>query len=238
MTKATWQRMRRHFIWQPITLSREVREITWKQELMQSPWKNAVYWLVPHDMLSLLPQSTQDHSPRDGTGRTSQVNFANCFSVQNRQLFSHADMEWQTSMKNQPPNQKTSHSRRMCSPAHLHFWESLLSHFERLLGSDTKCIDCLTLCFASFFFLFFQDNVSVFSPGWPVWPIRSSACRVSTSWVLRLQHGPATPSWLTTRLCAYKHNLQRFWKISILILFFLITNIYLLHVKHSWKPQI
>jgi hypothetical protein len=39
----------------------------WRQELMQRPWNNAVYCLVPHGMLSLLSYRTQDHQPRDGT---------------------------------------------------------------------------------------------------------------------------------------------------------------------------
>ena len=37
---------------------------TWRQELMQRPWRNAAYWLTPHRLLSLLSQRTQDHQPR------------------------------------------------------------------------------------------------------------------------------------------------------------------------------
>jgi len=40
---------------------------TWRQELMQKPWKGAAYWLVHHGLLSLLCYRTQDHQPRDGT---------------------------------------------------------------------------------------------------------------------------------------------------------------------------
>jgi hypothetical protein len=45
--------------------SREVRaEIkagTWRQELVQRPWRNVAYWLTPHALLNLLSDSTQDH---------------------------------------------------------------------------------------------------------------------------------------------------------------------------------
>ena len=34
---------------------------TWRQELMQRPWRGAVYWLAPHDLLSLLSYRSQDH---------------------------------------------------------------------------------------------------------------------------------------------------------------------------------
>jgi hypothetical protein len=37
---------------------------SWRQELMQRPWRNAAYWLTPHRLLSLLSQRTQDHQPR------------------------------------------------------------------------------------------------------------------------------------------------------------------------------
>lgn len=39
----------------------------WKQELMQIPHRNVVYWLGPLGLLSLLSIRTQDHQPRDGT---------------------------------------------------------------------------------------------------------------------------------------------------------------------------
>jgi hypothetical protein len=42
-------------------------EGTWRQELMQTPWRDAVYWLAPHDLLSLLSYSTQDHPSRGNT---------------------------------------------------------------------------------------------------------------------------------------------------------------------------
>ena len=40
---------------------------TWRQELMQRPWRIAVYWVASHGLLSLLSYRTQDHQPRDGT---------------------------------------------------------------------------------------------------------------------------------------------------------------------------
>ena len=43
------------------------RAETWRQGLMQRPWKGAAYWLAPHGLLSLLSYRTQDHQPRDGT---------------------------------------------------------------------------------------------------------------------------------------------------------------------------
>ena len=38
----------------------------WRQELMQSPWRDAADWLAPHALLSLLSYRTQDHQPREG----------------------------------------------------------------------------------------------------------------------------------------------------------------------------
>jgi hypothetical protein len=40
---------------------------TWRQELMQRPWKNVTYWLASPGLLSLLSHRTQDYQPRDGT---------------------------------------------------------------------------------------------------------------------------------------------------------------------------
>jgi hypothetical protein len=40
---------------------------TWRQELMQRPWRDAAYWLASPGLLSLLSYRTQDHQPRDGT---------------------------------------------------------------------------------------------------------------------------------------------------------------------------
>lgn len=37
---------------------------TWTQKLMQRTWKGAVYWVVPHDLISLLSSWTQGHQPR------------------------------------------------------------------------------------------------------------------------------------------------------------------------------
>ena len=38
---------------------------TWRQE--QRSWRNSVYWLTTHGLLSLLSFTTQDHLPRVGT---------------------------------------------------------------------------------------------------------------------------------------------------------------------------
>jgi hypothetical protein len=40
---------------------------TWRQELMQMPWRDAAYWLAPHGLLRLLSYRTQDHQAKDGT---------------------------------------------------------------------------------------------------------------------------------------------------------------------------
>jgi hypothetical protein len=40
---------------------------TWRQELMQRPWRDAAYWIASPGLLILLSYRTQDHQPRDGT---------------------------------------------------------------------------------------------------------------------------------------------------------------------------
>jgi hypothetical protein len=37
-----------------------------KQELMQKPWRDVLYWLPSSGLLSLLSYRTQDCQPRDG----------------------------------------------------------------------------------------------------------------------------------------------------------------------------
>jgi hypothetical protein len=37
-----------------------------KQELMQKPWRDVLYWLASPGLLSLLSYRTQDCQPRDG----------------------------------------------------------------------------------------------------------------------------------------------------------------------------
>jgi hypothetical protein len=37
-----------------------------KQELMQKPWRDVLYWLASPGLLSLLSYRTQDYQPRDG----------------------------------------------------------------------------------------------------------------------------------------------------------------------------
>jgi hypothetical protein len=36
---------------------------TWRQELMQRPWRNAAYWLAPHGLLILLSTKPRTTSP-------------------------------------------------------------------------------------------------------------------------------------------------------------------------------
>jgi hypothetical protein len=43
------------------------RARTWRQELMQKPWRGATCWIASPGLLSLLSYRTQDHQPRDGT---------------------------------------------------------------------------------------------------------------------------------------------------------------------------
>jgi hypothetical protein len=38
-----------------------------KQELMQKPWRDVLYWLASPDLLSLLSCRTQDDQPRDSS---------------------------------------------------------------------------------------------------------------------------------------------------------------------------
>lgn len=37
---------------------------TWRQELVQRPWRRVASWLAPHGLLSLLFYRTQDHQPK------------------------------------------------------------------------------------------------------------------------------------------------------------------------------
>jgi hypothetical protein len=43
----------------------ELKQIR-KQELMQGPWRNVLYWLASPGLLSLLSYRAQDYQPRDG----------------------------------------------------------------------------------------------------------------------------------------------------------------------------
>jgi hypothetical protein len=43
-----------------------IRAGTWRQELMQRPWRSAAYWLTPHGLLSLLSYRIQNLQPRNG----------------------------------------------------------------------------------------------------------------------------------------------------------------------------
>jgi hypothetical protein len=40
---------------------------TWRQELMQRPWRGTAFWLASPGLLSLLFYRIQDYQPRDGT---------------------------------------------------------------------------------------------------------------------------------------------------------------------------
>jgi hypothetical protein len=40
---------------------------TWRQELMQRPWRDAAYWLASLGLLSLLSSKTLNHQLKDGT---------------------------------------------------------------------------------------------------------------------------------------------------------------------------
>jgi hypothetical protein len=60
---------RKGFIWLMLlhysSSSKEVRTGTQTGlGLMQGPWRNAAYWLAPHDLCSLLSCRIQDHQPR------------------------------------------------------------------------------------------------------------------------------------------------------------------------------
>lgn len=43
------------------------RAVTWRQKLMQRPWRGDAYWVAPHGLPCLLSYSTQVHQTRDGT---------------------------------------------------------------------------------------------------------------------------------------------------------------------------
>jgi len=46
---------------------------TWKQELMQRPWRDVTYWLASPGLLSLLSHRTQDYQPRYSTTHNSPL---------------------------------------------------------------------------------------------------------------------------------------------------------------------
>jgi hypothetical protein len=65
---------RKGFIWLTLPCScsspkksgLELKQVR-KQELMQRPWRDVLYWLASPGLLSLLSYRTQDYQPRDGT---------------------------------------------------------------------------------------------------------------------------------------------------------------------------
>ena len=68
-----------HLHFQAQSTSEEVRTGTqnragtWRQELVQRPWKSAAYWLTPHGQLSLLSYRTQNHQPRQAFNPNTQA---------------------------------------------------------------------------------------------------------------------------------------------------------------------
>jgi hypothetical protein len=52
-----------HLQWKSGLELKQVR----KQELMQRPWRDVLYWLASPGLLSLLSYRTQDYQPRDVT---------------------------------------------------------------------------------------------------------------------------------------------------------------------------
>jgi hypothetical protein len=48
------------------TVTETHREVTWRQELMQRPWRSMDYWIDSADFLSLFSYRTQDYQPTDG----------------------------------------------------------------------------------------------------------------------------------------------------------------------------
>jgi hypothetical protein len=64
---------RKGFIWltlphccsSPRKSGLELKQVR-KQELMQRPWRDVLYWLASPGLLSLLSYRTQDYQPRDG----------------------------------------------------------------------------------------------------------------------------------------------------------------------------
>jgi hypothetical protein len=64
---------RKGFIWltlpyccsSPRKSGLEIKQVR-KQELMQRPWRDVLYWLASPALLSLLSYRTQDYQPKDG----------------------------------------------------------------------------------------------------------------------------------------------------------------------------
>jgi hypothetical protein len=46
---------------------------TWRQELMQRPWRGAAYWIASPGLISLFSCRTQDYHPRDNTTHNGLV---------------------------------------------------------------------------------------------------------------------------------------------------------------------
>jgi hypothetical protein len=68
MTKATWGGKALFSLIKGSQDRNSSRAGTWRQELMQTPWRGAAYWLASHNLFSLLSHRTQDnHQPRDDT---------------------------------------------------------------------------------------------------------------------------------------------------------------------------
>jgi hypothetical protein len=73
MTKVTWEE-RVYLAYASLSLfiiersqdRHSNRAETWRQELMQRPWRSAALWLALYGLLSLLYYSSQNNHPRSG----------------------------------------------------------------------------------------------------------------------------------------------------------------------------
>ena len=63
---------------------------SWRQELMQRPWRGAADQLAPHGLLSLFSYRTQGHQPRDGPTHNG-LGPPNSSQIKNMQ-YRHRDM--------------------------------------------------------------------------------------------------------------------------------------------------
>jgi hypothetical protein len=52
----------------------ELRAGTWRQELMQRPWRDVTYWIASPGLLSFLSYRTQNYQPGDGTTHNGPSN--------------------------------------------------------------------------------------------------------------------------------------------------------------------
>ena len=69
--KASWREKGLFGLHFPALFSREGSQdrdsnkvASWRQDLMQRPWRETVYWVVAPGLLSMLSYGMQDHQPR------------------------------------------------------------------------------------------------------------------------------------------------------------------------------